>query len=248
LPLITPNLDFYFAKGYYARVEQGRMHGRVTRLFLWPMLDSLSGVLREPSPFLTFLRQFRYPLSGEMALTADLARNVRVPTDWGLELGLLGEVYRNTAPKRKCQVDLGYYRHKHSELGVDASEGLQHMVLDLATALFRLLASFEGLRVTHDLLTTLRSAYRREAQDAIRRYHADSVFNVMGYDRHNEESMVEAFEPLIALAGEQFSRKPTSDQIGEWLRALSAVPDAARSLRAAATISVQSGRAASTTP
>ncbi|MBI4394148.1 MAG: glucosyl-3-phosphoglycerate synthase [Euryarchaeota archaeon] len=246
LPLITPNLDFYFSKGYYARVDQGRMYGRVTRLLLWPIMDALTAVLGEPSPFLTYLRQFRYPLSGEMALTADLARNVRMPTDWGLELGLLGEVYRNTAPKRKCQVDLGYYSHKHRELGADAGEGLQRMALDLATALFRLLASFEGLRVTPDFLVTLRAAYRREAQDAIRRYNADCVVNGMDYDRHNEESMVETFEPLIEMAGAQFSRKPTSDQIGEWLRALSAAPDAASSLRAAAALNAGSLHAPST--
>ena len=35
---------------------------------------------------------------------ADLARSVRIPGDWGLEIGMLFEVYRNTAAGRVCRV------------------------------------------------------------------------------------------------------------------------------------------------
>ncbi|HLE97765.1 MAG TPA: glucosyl-3-phosphoglycerate synthase [Candidatus Thermoplasmatota archaeon] len=226
LPLVAPEMDFFFAKGYYARLTQERMYGRVTRLFLWPFLDALAVATERPSPLLRFLRAFRYPLSGEMALTADLARNIRVPTDWGLELGVMGEVWRNVSPKRVCQVDLGVYSHKHNPVGATVDAGLQRMSLDVATTVFRLLAANEGLRVPSDLLVTLRVAYRREAQDAIRRYHMDSLANGLSYDRHAEEVVVEALEPLVAAAGEQFLREPTRDLIGEWLRAMSADPEA----------------------
>lgn len=233
LPLLVPEMDFYFAKGYYARLTDERMYGRVTRLFLWPLLDALRTTLGQHSSLLHYLRTFRYPLSGDMAMTADLARNIRVPTDWGLELGILGEVYRNASPKRICQVDLGVYNHKHSDVGRTPNDGLQRMSLDIAANVYRLLAGAEGVRITHDLLTTLRVAYRREAQDAIRRYHMDSLANALRYDRHGEELFVEALEPIVANAGALFMKEPSRDLIGEWLRAISADPESPRRLHGA---------------
>lgn len=230
-PVLSDELDFYFAKGYYARITDSQLYGRVVRVFVWPFVDALQRVLPQPSEFLSHLRAYRYPLSGEMAMTADLARNLRMPTDWGLEVGLLGEVYRNASPKRICQVDLGIYSHKHKPVGDVASEGLQRMVREIATTLFRLLASAEGTMVTPQMLTTLRVMYRREAQDAIRRYHADSLINLLEYERHKEELIAETFERLIPEAGETFMQDPLSRQISEWLRAMSACHDAPQMLR-----------------
>jgi glucosyl-3-phosphoglycerate synthase len=227
LPIVLDELSFSFAKGYYARLTQDRMYGRAVRLFVWPFIDALQRVLPKPSPLLSYLRSFRYPLSGEMALTSDLASNLRVPTDWGLELGVLGEVYRNASPKRVCQVDLGLYSHKHKEVGGDPTEGLQRMVMDLGTTVYRLLAASEGVHVTPEMLTALRVTYRREAQDAIRKYHADALVNALGYDRHEEEVVVERFEHLVAASGHQFLQTPFSDQISEWVRAISADPGVA---------------------
>lgn len=231
LPIVVPEMDFFFAKGYYARLTQERMYGRVTRLFVWPFLDALTVALQRHSPLLAYLRAFRYPLSGEMAMTGDLARNIRVPTDWGLEVGILGEVYRNASPKRVCQVDLGLYNHKHKDVGRDRSEGLQRMAFDVATTVLRLLAAHEGARVGEEMLTTLQVAYRREAQDAIRKYHMDALANGLRYDRHEEELVVERLEPIIRDAGRHFMREPNSQLIGEWLRALAADPEAPRRAR-----------------
>ena len=239
LPVILDELDFFFAKGYYARLTEERMYGRAVRLFVWPFLDALQRVLPTPSPLVAHLRGFRYPLSGEMALTADLAKNLRVPTDWGLELGVLGEVYRNSAPKRVCQVDLGLYSHKHKAVGKTNEEGLQRMVLDLALATYRLLASTEGVVLPQEMLTTLRVAYRREAQDAIRKYASDSLVNGLKYDRHEEEMVVERFERLVADAGRVFAAEPMADQISEWLRAISADPEAPRRLRGSRTLTLR---------
>lgn len=239
LPVVKPEMDFFFAKGYYARLTDERMFGRVTRLFLWPFLDALDVSLDKRSTLLRYLRSFRYPLSGEMAITSDLARNIRIPTDWGLEVGILGEVYRNTSPKRICQVDLGVYNHKHSDIGKDRTEGLQRMALDIATSVYRLLASSEGHRITPDFITTLRVAYRRESQDAIRKYAVDSLANGLLYDRHGEELFVERIEPIIREAGKLFREEPNKDLIGEWLRALSADENAPTKIRPASTIPVK---------
>ena len=238
LPVLVDELDFFFAKGYYARVTGNELYGRAVRLFVWPFLDALQRVLPKPSPVLTYLRSFRYPLSGEMALTADLARNLRMPTDWGLELGVLGEVYRNASPKRICQVDLGLYSHKHKEVGRTVGEGLRRMVLDIATTTYRLLAASEGVRLDRETLQTLRLAYRREAQDAVRRYHADAYLNALRHDRHGEEAVVEVFADLILEAGRRYS-DDGEDAISEWLRASSADPDAAARLREASRLTLR---------
>ena len=242
LPVVADELDFFFAKGYYARVTGDELYGRVVRLFVWPFLDALQRVLPKPSPLVTYLRSFRYPLSGEMALTADLARNLRVPTDWGLELGILGEVYRNASPKRICQVDLGLYSHKHKPVGSTVDEGLRRMVLDVATTTYRVLAASEGIRLDRETLLTLRLAYRRDAQDAVRRYHADAFLNGLRHDRHGEEAVVEVFADLILEAGRRYS--DTSEEgISEWLRATSADPEAPGRLRDASRLTLRERQA-----
>ncbi|HAY78758.1 MAG TPA: glycosyl transferase, partial [Planctomycetaceae bacterium] len=111
LPMAHPSFDFEFCKAFYARTTD-RMHGRVVRLLVAPLLRALISFLGN-DPFLNYLNSFRYPLAGEFAVTATLARSNRIPSDWGLEVGTLAEVFRNTSVKRVCQVDLCQsYEHK----------------------------------------------------------------------------------------------------------------------------------------
>ncbi|MCX5739801.1 MAG: glycosyl transferase, partial [Proteobacteria bacterium] len=114
-PTVHPNLNYEFAKGYYGRVTD-RLYGRVTRLFMTPLLRAMKSVLG-PVPLLDYLDSFRYPLAGECAMTTDLVRINRIPSDWGLEVGVLAEVFRNCSAKRICQVELvENYEHKHRQL------------------------------------------------------------------------------------------------------------------------------------
>jgi glucosyl-3-phosphoglycerate synthase len=96
---VDPRLDFTFSKGYYARVnlENKKMYGRIYRLFISPLLAALQKKLNNKSTFIRNLQAFRYPLSGEMAIYTDLALNLRIPSDWGLEIGILAELYRNVS-------------------------------------------------------------------------------------------------------------------------------------------------------
>jgi glucosyl-3-phosphoglycerate synthase len=234
LPLVHPSLDFEFCKAYYARVTD-RMHGRVVRLLVSPVLRALMTLLGNVR-FLTYLESFRYPLSGEFAVTANLARSNRIPSDWGLEVGTLAEVYRNTSLKRICQVDVcGQYEHKHQSLSLDdSSQGLMKMAVDILTNIFRTLASM-GTVLGDGQLTTLRSAYLRCAQDAIRHYHADAMINGLVFDRHDEEQAVEGFSRQITFAGQVFRSEPVGGQaIPNWVRVLSAFPDFPQQLRDAA--------------
>ncbi|MBI2481235.1 MAG: glycosyl transferase [Planctomycetia bacterium] len=231
LPMAHPGLDFEFCKAYYARTTD-RMHGRVVRLLVHPLLNAMISMLGYDR-FLVYLDSFRYPLAGEFAVTSNLARANRIPSDWGLEVGTLAEVFRNTSIKRVCQVDLcRQYEHKHQSLSLDdPTKGLMKMATDILTSIFRTQASM-GTVLDAGHFVTLRSAFLRSAQDALRQYHADATLNGLQYDRHDEELAVEGFAQRITVAGELFQQDPGGGEaIPNWSRVLTAFPDFPQQLR-----------------
>jgi len=224
-PIASTRLNYEFCKGYYSRVTD-RLHGRVTRLFVTPLIRSLMQMLGH-TPFLGYLDSFRYPLAGEFAMVADLAWRNRIPSDWGLEVGVLAEVYRNCTLAGVCQADLAdNYEHKHQELSAeDVSKGLMKMTTDIAKSLFRTLAG-EGVVFSEGFFKSLRTTYVRQAQDAIKRYHDDAIINSLSFDRHEEAVAVEAFADSIKMAGEQTLEDPLGiPLIPNWSRVVSALPD-----------------------
>ncbi len=232
-PVVNPNLGYEFCKGYYARVTN-KMHGRVTRLFVTPLLRSLERLLGY-LPFLVYLDSFRYPLAGEFSMITDLARINRIPWDWGLEVGVLSEVFRNCSLRRICQVDLTEnYEHKHQELSSDdPSKGLLKMSIDIAKNLFRNLAS-EGIDLSESLLKTLKATYLRTAQESITKYHDDAAINGLDFDRHEEGVAVETFTKGIELASKAFVEDPLRiPLIPNWSRVTSAIPDFLERLKTA---------------
>ncbi len=232
-PTGNPTLNYEFAKGYYGRVTD-QLHGRVTRLFMTPLLRSMKSVLGV-QPLLEYLDSFRYPLAGECSMTTDLVRANRIPSDWGLEVGVLAEVYRNSSLKRVCQVDLiDNYDHKHQDLSEnDSTRGLHRMVRDIAASLIRNLASY-GIEFDAGFLNTIIAAYVRTAQDAIARYSDDAALNGLRFDRHAEEVAVETFSGALRAAGLDFVRDPMgAPQIPNWSRVVAAVPGFLDQLREA---------------
>lgn len=224
-PLVNPSLGYEYSKGYYSRVTD-RMHGRVTRLLLTPLVRAFELLIGQV-PFLRYLDGFRYPLAGEFAMHADLARSIRIPGDWGLEIGMLAEVFRNSSPRRICQVDIAdSYDHKHQSLSEeDASAGLHRMARDIVKAMLRTLA-MEGVVFGEGFYTTLRVAYVRTAQDTVRAYHDDAAINGLHFDRHSETRAVEVFASAMARACEEFRADPLAVVgLPNWNRVTSAIPD-----------------------
>ena len=86
-PLLDRSYGVSYVKAFYSRLslETQALQGRATRLFVGPLLVSLEQIFG-PLPYLRYLQSFRYPLAGEFAFTADLAMNLRIPSDWGLEV------------------------------------------------------------------------------------------------------------------------------------------------------------------
>ncbi len=224
-PVAHPHLSFEFCKGYYARVTD-RMHGRVTRLFMTPLVRALEG-MAPGNPFLRYLDSFRFPLAGEFAMDINLARVIRIPADWGLEVGVLAEMFRSTAVSRTCQVDLmDNYEHKHQDLSQgEPSKGLAKMAREIAKSLYTTLAA-EGLVFTADHFRSLEVRYVRMAQDTITRYYADAMLNGLKFDRHSEELAVATFAKSLREAASEFLENPTGNTlIPNWNRVLAAFPE-----------------------
>jgi glucosyl-3-phosphoglycerate synthase len=232
-PLSNPNLGYEFCKGYYTRVTD-RMHGRVTRLFFIPMIRSIIKILGN-LPLLEYLSGFRYPLAGEFSLDVHLARINRIPSDWGLEVGMLSEVYKNCAQSRICQVDLtDRYDHKHQELSSDDPEkGLLKMCIDITKSVFRSLAQ-EGAVLSPSFMHAFEMTYLQNAQQTIKQYEDDAAINRLFFDRHGEASAVETFARGIEIAAKVFKDNPRSSPvISSWNRVTSAISDFLEKLKEA---------------
>ncbi len=224
-PVVNPNLDYDFCKGFYGRVTD-RLHGRVTRLLVTPLIRSLQKILGY-HPLLAFFDSFRYPLAGEFCMDVDIARVNRIPGDWGLEVGVLAEVYRNSSLRRVCQVDIAEnYEHKHQELSPeDASKGLHKMAVDICKSIFRTLTS-EGIVFSSGLFRTLIATYVKTAQDMLKRYEDDAAINSLFFDRHEESLAVETFTKGIKRASDIIMEDPLGvPLIASWDRVTSAIPD-----------------------
>jgi glucosyl-3-phosphoglycerate synthase len=235
-PVVNRDLGFEFAKGYYARVS-GVLHGRVTRLFVSPLLRAMLGTLG-PVPLLEYLASFRYPLAGEFAMTREVASSSRLPANWGLEVGVLAEVFRTCGARRACQAELcATYDHKHQALSAgDPGQGLLRMCIEVGQSLLRSLAA-EGLVLSDALFRTLVVRYQRLAQEAVRRYQADAAINGLRFDRHAEEGMLEAFSTGLATAFRRACDEPLGvPTIPDWGRVVSALPDFLESLRDAVAV------------
>ena len=234
-PVANPTFPYQVAKGYYARIGQDKLNGRVTRLLVSPLLIALKRVIGDRD-YLDYLRSFRYPLSGEFAMRTNILPDLRIPSDWGLEIGVLSEAWRNLAPKAVCQVEIAdSYDHKHQQLSPDdAAQGLNRMSTDICKAIFRKLAA-DGTIFTNNVFRTLKATYYRSALDLLEAYFSDAQMNGLTVDRHAEEASIELFAESIMRAGQTFLDNPQETPfIATWNRVHSADPDFIRDMQAAA--------------
>ncbi|GAA6196419.1 glycosyl transferase [Pseudophaeobacter sp.] len=234
-PMANPNFPYQVAKGYYPRIGGNNINGRVTRLLVSPLLIALNRVIGSRD-YIDYLRSFRYPLSGEFAMRTSILPDLRIPSDWGLEIGVLSEAWRNLAPKAVCQVDISdAYDHKHQSLSPEESNaGLNRMSTDICKAIFRKLAA-DGTVFTPNVFRTLKATYYRCALDLLEAYYNDAKMNGLSIDRHAEESAIELFAENIMRAGQIFLENPHETPfIPTWNRVHSADPTFLSDMTAAA--------------
>ncbi len=225
-PVANRQFNYQFCKGYYPRVAENKLNGRVSRMLVTPLIRALKSVLGNV-PYLDYLDSFRYPLAGEFSMRSDVLLDLRIPSDWGLEIGVLSEMYRNYSTNRLCQVDIAdSYDHKHQPLSNDDLEkGLSKMSLDITKAVVRKLAT-QGHVFDSGTFRTLKATYYRIALDFIESYNNDALMNGLALDRHQEEKAAELFAANIMHAGEDFLENPMDTPfIPSWNRVTSAMPD-----------------------
>lgn len=225
-PVANPRFNYEFCKGYYPRVADKSMNGRVSRLLVSPLVRALN-YQHGPHEYLDFLDSFRYPLAGEFSMKHDVLRDLKIPTDWGLEVGILMEMKKNYSTSHICQVDIAdNYDHKHQLLSAeDKAKGLSKMSIDITKAIFKKLAT-DGITFTEESLRTTKATYYRIALDLIESYRNDAIFNGLNYETHEEEMMVELFAKNIKHAGLTFLEDTDKAPfIPSWRRVSSAIPD-----------------------
>ncbi len=233
-PVANPAFPYQFCKGFYPRIADGKLNGRVSRLLVTPLLLALQRVSGHHE-YVDYLQGFRYPLAGEFAMRTAILPDIRIPSDWGLEIGVLSEVWRNLSKRLVCQVDISdAYDHKHQPLSQDDPQrGLSRMSTDICKALFRKLAT-DGMIFSQETFRTLKATYYRTALDLIEMYYNDAVINGLYVDRHIEEAAVELFAGNIVEAGHTFLENPMETPfIPNWSRVQAANPDLVRKLEEA---------------
>ena len=224
-PVAHPQFNYEFSKGFYARVADGKINGRVSRLLVTPLIRALKRVVG-PNEYLDYMDCFRYPLAGEFSFRRDVLNDLRIPSDWGLEIGVLSEMHRNYATNRICQVDIAdVYDHKHQDLSLDNAEaGLSKMSIDITKAFFRKLAT-QGHTFSTETFRSIKATYFRIALDYVETYRHDALMNGLSLDIHNEEAAVEMFAKNIMNAGQTFLENPMETPfIPTWNRVISAEP------------------------
>ena len=225
-PVAHPQFNYMFCKGYYSRVADGKINGRVCRLLVTPLLRALKKIYGDMD-YLNYMDSFRYALAGEFSFRKDVLSDIRIPSDWGLEIGVLSEMFRNCSTNRLCQVDIAdAYDHKHQDLSLGSDQGgLSKMSVDISKALFRKLAT-QGKTFNTETFRSIKATYYRIALDLIETYHNDAVMNGLNLDIHKEEQAVEMFAQNIITAGETFLENPMETPfIPSWNRVISAIPD-----------------------
>ena len=225
-PVVNPLFNFEFCKGYYPRVANNKMNGRVARLLVFPLLTALEKTIGK-SDYLEFMKSFKYPLAGEFSFRRNVLPELRISSDWGIEVGILSEMQRSFSPQNICQVDLAdSYDHKHQVLSInDETKGLSRMSIDIIKTFIKKLAT-QGNSFSREKFRSLKATYYRSALDLIDIYRSDADMNGLLFDSHTEEKAVELFAENIMKAGEAFILNPMDTPfIATWSRVKSAIPD-----------------------
>ena len=239
-PVANPMFNYEFCKGFYSRVADGKINGRVSRLLVTPLVKALKKTIGH-NDYLEFIDSFLYPLAGEFSFRKDVLTDLRIPSDWGLEIGVLSEMHRNYASNRTCQVDISdAYDHKHQDLSLDDVEGgLSKMSVDITKAFIRKLAT-QGETFSTESIRTLKATYYRIALDYLEMYRGDAMMNGLNLDIHNEEKAIEMFAENVMTAGQIFLDKPMDTPfIPSWSRVISAMPDVLEQLKEAVELDYQ---------
>lgn len=225
ISLITPILhpafgEQDFTKAYYTRItptgDTFKLGGRATRLLVYPFLDAVhenyGKISKTILDYVDHLKSFKYPLSGEFAMRANLANSLTIQPDWGLEIGSLNSLFQTRY--HLSQVDLGFYDHKHSPVSSgDSDKGLNKMAEDIVKTVFRKLYSLaEEEAMDRDAFSKMMYDYRKFTDNLIAKYKRVSASKGWQYDEVAEVEAKHVFRQAINRAYDRFKKDPEEVQ------------------------------------
>jgi glucosyl-3-phosphoglycerate synthase len=129
-PVLHPVAGIDGCKGWYSR-HSSQLHGRLFRLLVQPLCHAIAatGCL---SPWIAYVQEFRYPLSGEWCLHRAALRQVTFGTSWNAEIRML-HAWHSLPHLKICQAELcPAYDHRHHDLA-----GLGLMASEVAAAIWQ---------------------------------------------------------------------------------------------------------------
>ena len=173
--------------------------------------------------YLRFLEAFRYPLAGETAMDAEVAASLRIPGHWGMDIGILSDVYERCETSNICQVSVAdAYDHKHQNLSAgDPTAGLRRMSIDVTATMIRRLGP-EAI----DGSAGLCDAYLAAARDLVRHYANDAELNGYLVDVAAEQATAEVFAHSVADAVALCRADFQEDSLNpSWCHVLEAAPE-----------------------
>ncbi len=182
--------DTHATKAWYTRIEQDTFYGRLCRLLVRPLILAMDE--QHTDPFLSYLRAFRYPLSGEVAFHSSLVHDLRIPAGMGLEVGVLGELFDLAGPDHIAQVDLGNHRHSHRP--VHGDNGLATIASQITGALFDSLSVHTGISPDAELV----NEYVTWAKRTVDQHARDASVNGLSYEVAAELEQVEHYRQAVS--------------------------------------------------
>ena len=172
------------------------------------------------------MKSFKYPLAGEFSFRRNILPELRISSDWGIEIGILSEMQRNFSPQNICQVDLAdKYDHKHQDLSIDdEKKGLSRMSIDIIKTFIKKLAT-QGHSFSREELRSLKATYYRSALDLIDAYRSDAEINGLKFDRILRKRLLNYSQKYHKSRRGFLSNPMDAPFIPTWSRVKSAIPD-----------------------
>jgi glucosyl-3-phosphoglycerate synthase len=180
----------HFNTGYYVRYSNNKLDGRLTRLLVFPMLYAMSA--QDPgNELLQWLLAFRYPLSGDVALSSQLLPKLVLADHWAYDVSLLNSVYRWQQKLDVYQTELSEnYEHLHRSVEKDGELGLMEVSRDIVGYL---LTAFTPDR------SRLAADYHQLARQYCEKYRKLALFNGLTYSQEAEDDLIKRIYSQIAF-------------------------------------------------
>ena len=176
--------DGDFNKGYYARFSNNKLDGRLTRLLVLPLLYAIQAQ-HPTNELLQWLLAFRYPLSGDVAMSSQLLPQLDFSDHWAYDLSLLASLYQAEQKLEIYQTEVSdNYAHLHRSIEKDAELGLMEVAKDISDYLTAL------LRLDR---TRLISDYQALSRRYCEKYRRLALFNGLFYSQQTEENLIAQF-------------------------------------------------------